>query len=410
MVAPPLFSLIIRNLFNSLFYFWRVCGGSIHCLPHDSTSSTSTSFSFIWAPVQHPTSFRARFLCCPASALHAPMPMCDYHYSRHNTPRSMIHCPLGLLLHSPLLYLLYIAFQDDVTPPLAQSRCGPNPSASSCGKTSGYPVDGTCILYTDGLCHTGLFLSTCRGNAPYLLTPAGPDTFVVCSSIAQCERRKYADLSLTSTPSTAGPRGWFCGNPEVLVSGGSATRKRKDAALAGCPVWRYATTPAPAPADSEEDGHLYVDSAAAVVPEGSGTFYLMSAREEDRGYARALQAKEILSTDNRVEDLSIRSLADFSVVKAAASTDPSGAGAFLNQPTNDHISGFEIYKTGKFNRYFAAFARSQSVYFMFEECVHATSTGSSCQETQAVVSRACQYGTHDTTPTSGFNGYADKPL
>jgi hypothetical protein len=37
-----------------------------------------------------------------------------------------------------------------------------------------------------------------------------------------------------------------------------------------------------------DDAHSYVETAAGVVPAGSDSIYIMSAREDDRGYSRAL--------------------------------------------------------------------------------------------------------------------------
>jgi hypothetical protein len=266
------------------------------------------------------------------------------------------------------------------------------------------------------------FYSTCNGNDYYFATAvAGGSSFVVCSSLGQCERRSAATLALLSTgPTVSGlpsgfpaptqgqlPRGWYCGTPSF-----AAVFTSPDAAASVgeqyCPVWRYGPAVASVRAGDTAAGVIAVDSGAAGSPD---VLYMLTSREERRD--NGLFRPEFAGS-NRIDEPSKRSLVTFSLTgctnpSAGQCSPVTSPSAYLTQSSAATVTAplnvSQMYTASKLNSYVAGWTLGDFVYFAAQECVAAPS--GACGSTVSKLVRFCR-----STPTSAaqpasvtFNGY-----
>lgn len=212
---------------------------------------------------------------------------------------------------------------------LGSSEAQRGSGANDTGRCSGDCSAPECFTFS-GQCLPQPYASKCNGNYWYFLTAIDNDTFVGCSAIGQCETRRFADLARVSTSTDIGPRGRYCGDPNL------ANVPSGDLMIEFCPVWRYVSN------------GVYQDSAIGVVasdtssPGAPDVLYLISAMETTRDNSpsvSALQNRLYFTSAggrSRIDRISKRSIPDLGV--QCATLDD---GEF-REPFDDCIGVYDI--------------------------------------------------------------------
>eukprot|EP00040_Diaphanoeca_grandis_P021904 m.117124 g.117124 ORF g.117124 m.117124 type:complete len:2112 (-) comp28558_c0_seq1:102-6437(-) len=249
------------------------------------------------------------------------------------------------------------------------------------------------------------FSSKCHGNRFYFIVESDQDTFVDCSAIGQCARRRFDSLSIESSTlgNEIGPRGYYCGQREFPSSYDEDIIPTKDEMLQHCPVWRFV----------EVDGN-FQDTASGIVVDN--TLFLVGSYGNVRDNPQNGFAMD--DKNNRVEHFSKRNLDTLGV--ACANLTFSNGEPTLKQAPAECFGSYNVdnqqvpkslflpqvsgatrddkYIDGALNRYLLAYHSGAHTYFVMQQCSDGSST---CAQTSTVVARVCKQG-FDGYPMNSF--------